>query len=192
MAAQPQVPSTRVVTGKVRCSYVNVFEARLNEQNGKMEFGMVVLVPKSDTATVAKLKAAMDAAVAGKWPQKVPPGLQKPIHDGDGAKPNGGEYGEECKGHWVINVKSKERPGIVDAARNPIMDKSQFKSGDYARVSLNAYAYDNKRIGVAFGLNNIQVIESGESLSGRTRPEDDFDDYGEAGAPAAQAANNPW
>ena len=172
---QANTASTKVVTGKVRSSYVNVFNARLNELNGKEEFSMSVLIPKEDKDTTAKLKAAMEAAIASKWAGKVPAGLQKPVHDGDGEKPNGGEYGEECRGHWVLNVKSNKRPGIIDANMNDVIDPNEFQSGDYCRVSLGAYAYDNMRKGVSFGLNNIQVLAKGDPLGGtRSRPLDDF------------------
>lgn len=167
--------NTKVVTGKVRASYVNVFSPRLNELNGKEEFSMSVLIPKEDKETSTKLKAAMEAAIAAKWPNKPPAGLQKPVHDGDGEKPNGGEYGEECRGHWVLNVKSNKRPGIIDASMNDVLDPNEFQSGDFCRVSLGAYAYDNMRRGVSFGLNNIQVLAKGDPLGGtRTRPQDDF------------------
>lgn len=167
--------NTKVVTGRARASYANVFNARLNELNGKEEYSLTVLIPKEDKETSAKLKAAMEAAIANKWPNKPPAGLQKPVHDGDGEKPNGGEYGEECRGHWVLNVKSNKRPGIIDANMNDVIDPNEFVSGDYCRVSLGAYAYDNLRKGVSFGLNNIQVLAKGDPLGGtRSRPQDDF------------------
>lgn len=166
---------TYVVTGKVRASYVNVFKPRLNELSGNEEYGFTMLVPKDDTATISKLNAAMKAAIEAKWGNKPPAGLQRPIHDGDGAKPNGGEYGEECRGHWVVNVKSRDRPNVVDEGTNPIIDPSEFVSGDYCRCSLNAFGYDNKRKGVSFGLNNIQRLARGESLTGRRRAEDEFE-----------------
>jgi len=38
-------------------------------------------------------------------------------------------------------------------------------SGDYIRVSVNAYAYDAAgNRGVAFGLNNVLFVERGEPL----------------------------
>jgi hypothetical protein len=191
MAAQPQVPSTRVVTGVVRCSYVYVHEPKKNIETGKDEYAMAILVPKTDRETIAKLRAARDAAAAAKWGSKLPAGLQSPIHDGDGAKPNGGDYGEECKGHYVINVKSSQRPGLVDAALNPVLNREDFQSGDYARVSLNAYAYDKKRLGVAFGLNNIQVVRKGDSLTGRARAEDDFDTFGGGDSFEGTGADTP-
>jgi len=165
----------KLITGRVRASFVNVFQPRLNELSGKEEFSMTLLVPKTDKATLASIKKAQEEAIALKWQGKPPVGLQLPLHDGDGEKPNGGEYGPECANHWVLNVKSNRRPGIVDREMNEIIDPNEFISGDYCRVSLGAYAYDNKRRGVAFGLNNIQVLDKGDPLGGsRTRPEDDF------------------
>lgn len=195
MTAQAAVKASpkKVITGKVRSSYVNVFSPRLNELNGKEEYSMVALIPKSDKDTVAKLKGAMDTAIAEKWPNKPPAGLQNPVHDGDGPKPNGGEYGPECAGHWVLNVKSKMRPGIVDKNLQDVIEQGEFQSGDYCRISVNAYAYDNMRKGVSFGLNNIQVLERGEPLAGGTSAADDFggatavnDDFSDVDP------SNPW
>jgi hypothetical protein len=74
-------------------------------------------------------------------------------------------------------IASKLRPGIVDLNRNEIIDQDGIKSGDYARVSMNAYAYDvNGNRGVSFGLGNVQLVAEGEALSSRTRAEDDFSD----------------
>lgn len=201
--------ATEVLTGRCRASYVNVFRPRLNTESGKEEYSMTLLVPKSDEKTMAAIKAAAKVALMEKWAGKPPNGLQIPWHDGDGPKPNGGDYGEECRGHWVLNVKTggnpPRKPGIVDLQRQDIIDPGAFVSGDYCRCTLNAFAYDNRRKGVSFGLNNIQVLARGEALSsaGR-RAEDDFDDLpaGEgfgtdvvgAGNTAAPAANarNPW
>lgn len=179
--------TTKVITGKCRASYVNVFQPRQNELSGKEEYSMVLLIPKSDTQTVANLKAAIEVAKVNKWGNKIPPGVQSPVHDGDGERPNGGLYGEECQGHWVLNIKSSRRPGIVDANVQPIMSQDDFGSGDYCRVSVNAFAYDNARKGVSFGLNNIQVLEKGESLGGSSaRAEDEF------GPVAAANESSPW
>jgi len=187
MSAQPAPASRKVVTGKCRASYVNVFQPRRNELSGKDEYSMVLLVPKSDTGTVAKLKGAIESAKADKWGAKIPPGVRNPVNDGDGERPNGGPYGEECFGHWVLNVKSNRRPGIVDASLQDVINPDDFGSGDYCRASLNAFAYDNASKGVSFALNNIQVLERGDSLGGSaSRPEDDFEAVG-----AANEAS-PW
>jgi hypothetical protein len=164
---------TKVVTGKVRLSYVNVFEPRAGMNGGDPKYSVCVLIPKSDTATVNKVKAAIEAAKeAGKatWGGKVPPGVKVPLRDGDTERDSA-----EYKGHWFINANSKQQPGVVDAQLNPIMSKGEVYSGVYGRVSLNFYAYSQSgNKGVGAGLQNVQKLADGEPLSGRSRAEDDF------------------
>lgn len=165
--------SKKVVTGKVRGSYVNVFRPRLNDMSGQDEYSMSLLIPKSDTATVAKIKAAINAAKAEKFPGKTPANFRSPLRDGDEERGDDPAY----VGHWFMNVKSKNKPGIVDKDRNEVIDADEFVSGDYCRVSINAYGYDvSGNRGVSFGLGNVQVLAKGEPLSSRARAEDDFDD----------------
>ena len=66
-------------------------------------------------------------------------------------------------------------PGIVDADRNPILERSEVYSGVYGRASINFYAFNsNGNKGIACGLNNLQKIRDGEPLGGKSRAEDDF------------------
>jgi hypothetical protein len=160
--------STRVVTGKVRFSYFSALSARKNEMNGKEEFSTQVLVPKSDTETINALKAAAKAALIAKFGDKIPKTVRNPLRDGDTeTKSDGGQLGAEYAGHYFFNTKSTNKPGAVDAHGHDIIGSQDIVSGDFGRVSLNAYAYDqagNK--GVAFGLNNILLVSKGDSLGG--------------------------
>jgi hypothetical protein len=167
------IAPTKVVTGKVRASYVNVFRPRMNDLSGQEEYSMSILVPKSDKETLAKLNVAVETATTNKWPGKAPASLRLPLRDGDDERPDDPAY----RKHYFVNLKSKLPPGIVDAQRREVLDEKDFLSGDYCRVSIAAFAYDQKgNKGVSFGLNNIQVIGKGEPL-GRARAEDDFDSY---------------
>jgi len=170
--------TTKVVTGKVRLSYANLFVPVASRDNPGAEpkYSVSLLIPKSDTRTLAAIKAAQEFAIAAKWPKR-PAKLASTLHDGDGVKEKTGEpYTEECKGHWVMSVSSKVKPGVVDANLQSVMDASEVRSGDYARVSINAYCYDTSgNRGVSFGLNNVQKLATGDALgAGRTRAEDDF------------------
>ncbi|BGI52474.1 MAG: DUF2815 family protein [Candidatus Hamiltonella defensa (Ceratovacuna japonica)] len=169
----------KVVTGEVRGSYVNVFNTRLNDLSGKEEYSMMILIPKEDKETVAHLKKAIKAAIDDKWGAKCPANLRHPLRDGDSEAdlPDTVAAGEEpYAGHYFMNLKSFQKPGIVDVNVQPVIDESDFRSGDYCRVSINAYAYDQKgNKGVAFGLNNIQVLRKGQPLGGVSRAENDFD-----------------
>ena len=75
-----------------------------------------------------------------------------------------------------INANSATAPGIVDADRQPILERSEVYSGVYGRASINLYAFNsNGNKGIACGLNNLQKIRDGEPLGGKSRAEDDFD-----------------
>ena len=57
------------------------------------------------------------------------------------------------------------------------MDRDEVYSGCYCRFSITFYPFSaSGNNGVAVGLNHIQKVADGESLSGRNRAEDDFDD----------------
>ena len=190
--------STKTVTGEVRFSYFSALSARVNEMNGKEEFSTQVLVPKSDTETVAGLKAAAKAALMEKFGDKIPKNIRNPLRDGDTeTKGDGSPMGEEYAGHWFFNTKSAKRPGAVDAEGNDILGNDEIVSGDHGRVSLNAYAYDtagNK--GVAFGLNNIMFTRRGKPLGvARSSAADDFGIVKGKSKPAADlgtAGDDDW
>ncbi|MEJ6019857.1 DUF2815 family protein [Corynebacterium sp. H113] len=166
--------TTRVVTGEVRLSYANVWEPRsINGSDPK--FSCSILIPKSDTATIARIEKAIDAALQegiGKFGGKMPPkgSLKLPLRDGDTEKDD-----EVYAGHYFINANSKTQPQIVDEQVQPIIDQSEVYSGCYGRVSVNFYAFNtNGNRGVACGLGNIQKLRDGEALGGGVSAEVDF------------------
>jgi hypothetical protein len=177
MAAQtqPKTSNTKVVTGKIRLSYANIFQPRAIAEGQEPKYSLCVLIPKSDKETLNKIKAAVEAAKqagASPWGGKIPSSLKLPLRDGDVDRPDQPEY----EGHYFLNASSKQKPGIVDKQLNEILDQTEVYSGCYGRVSLNFFAFNqagNKGIGC--GLQNVQKLADGESLSGRTRAEDDFD-----------------
>lgn len=172
---------TKVITGKVRLSYFNGFVAVAmdKEKPDDKKFSTTILIPKGDTKTMMLVHAAIDAASAdfkAKNNGKLPKSYKLPVRDGD---EEADEKGEAYAGHWFFSASSKRQPGIIDKDRQEIIDKSEVKSGDYARVSLNFYEFDipGKSKGVAVGLNNIQKLADGEALGGNfSKAEDDFAD----------------
>ena len=172
--------STRVVTGKVRFSYVNIFEP--NAQNdGDPKYSVTLLIPKSDTTIIGKIKEAIAEArelfCKKNGASALPAKPNHTLHDGDGLKDSGEPYGEECKGCYVISVSSKQKPVIVDSFRNPITDPGEVVSGDYGRAAINFYGYSRSgKKGVSAGLQSIQKLYDGEPLGGARGSADDFDD----------------
>lgn len=178
-------PATKVVTGEVRLSYAHLFEP-WSGTGGEPKYSVSLLIKKTDTDTLSRIKAAIEAAKEadkGKWNGTIPADLRMPVRDGDAELASGKKTGDEYAGCYFINVSSKQRPGVVDAALNPVIDPAQAYSGCYARVSINAFGYNaNGNQGISFGLNNVQIIRDGEPLGGSTRPEDDFSAFETAGS----------
>ena len=52
---------TSVTTGRVRLSYVNVFQPR-EDMSGRKKYSVTLLIPKTDTATVQRINDAIEAA----------------------------------------------------------------------------------------------------------------------------------
>lgn len=172
--------ATKVVTGKVRFSYVNIFEPKVPNGGGDPKYSLTLLIPKSDTATVGKIRTAMAEARenfrkrngAGALPDKP----NHTLHDGDGLRDSGEPYGPECKGCYVITVSSKQKPVIVDIFRNEITDPGEVYSGCYGRAAINFYGYNsNGKKGISAGLLSIQKLHDGEPF-GTVGSASDFDD----------------
>ena len=170
---------TKVITGpETRWSYANVWDAK-SINGGAPKFSVSLIIPKSDTKTVEKIKAAIQAAYEEgqsklKGNGKSVPALsviKTPLRDGDTERSDDPSYA----GCYFINANSSAAPGIVDADRQPILDRSEVYSGVYGRASISLYAFNsNGNRGIACGLNNLQKIKDGEPLGGKSRAEDDF------------------
>ena len=170
---------TKVITGPdTRWSYANVWEAK--SINGSVpKYSVSLIIPKNDKVTVEKIKAAIQAAYtqgesklrgSGKT---VPPlsAIKTPLRDGDLERPDDETY----KNSYFINANSTTAPGIVDADRQQIIDRSEVYSGVYGRASISFYAFNsNGNRGIACSLNNLQKIKDGKPLGGKARAEDDF------------------
>lgn len=168
---------TKVVTGEVRLSYVHVFEAFANNPDQDPKFSVVLLIPKTDTKTVAAIRRAQQAALeAGKETKfggRVPKAWKDTFRDGD--EEGDLDRNPEYEGHWFMTVSSKTKPGVVDQDVNPILDSTEVYSGCYARVSINAFPFSTQgNKGVSFGLNHVQKLRDGDYLGGRSKAEDDF------------------
>ena len=175
---QAQNPQ-KVITGPdTRWSYANVWEAT-SINGGTPKFSVSLIIPKSDVRTIAKIQAATEAAyregeakLKGNGKSVSPlASLKTPLRDGDTERPDDPAYADA----YFINANSATAPGVVDADRNEILNRSEVYSGVYGRASVNFYAFNsNGNKGIACGLNNLQKIRDGEPLGGKSRAEDDF------------------
>lgn len=174
--------STRIITGKARLSFPHLFEPWAAKQSDPPKYSTMVLIPKSDTATIEKMRAAEEEIKATKsavWGGKVPKHLKSSLHDGDvETEKYDPEDWPERHGHFYITPNSnvQYKPGVVDRALNPILDRSEVYSGVYAKVSMTAFAYNTSgNLGIGFGLNNVQILGGGENLGGGVSAASEFD-----------------
>lgn len=186
--------STKLVTGKVRLSYANVWEPQ-SIDGGDPKYSTSILIPKDDKETLRKIKVIVDLLkeqAKAKFGGKLPAKFHTPLRDGDEEKPDDEAYA----GHYFFNASSKNKPGIAKPIGKDgngktkfaeITDTTEVYSGCYAKVSINFYLFDTKgNKGIAAGLNNIVKVQDGDFLGGRSSLSDDFanedfdsDDYGD-------------
>lgn len=176
---------SKATTPEFRVAFPTVFRPKLNTQNEKMEYSIVALFPKG--TDLSKLAAAAGVALEKKFgadKSKWPGDLSKyksPFRDQGDREKKDPETGKMVlpqgyeKGAMYMNLRSGQKPGVVDKAVQPIIDESEFYGGCYCIATINAYAYDIKgNRGVSFGLGNVQKVRDGDPFGNRSKPEEDF------------------
>ncbi len=120
---------TKVITGIVRLSYANVWEPK-SINGGAEKYSVSLIIPKTDTKTIAAINVAVDAAIEegkGKFGGKVPnkAALKLPLRDGDIDRPDDEAYADS----YFINANSNTAPQLVNSQVEPILDRSEIYSG---------------------------------------------------------------
>ena len=141
--------NTNEVIIPCRLSYANIWEPKQVNGTGDPKYSCCLLIKKSDTAAIAKLKAAIevvkkDPKALAKWGGSVPKNLKSPLRDGDEEKDD-----ENYLGCFFLNANAAEnrRPRIIDRACREELDQEEVNSG-------------------SSGLEVIQKARDGERLSG--------------------------
>lgn len=164
--------SIKLLTPKFRASFVQVFTPKAHESApDKPMYSLAMLFDKKaqETPEYKKLVAGIKEIIVKDFDGKVPQRFWNPLQKGDDKQYQG------YAGCMFMNAKSKEKPGIVDKDLNDIIDPPEFYSGVYARATIQLFSFDNMgNKGIGVGLQNIQKLADGESLTGRTKATDDF------------------
>src|SRR5215467_3808953 len=87
--------------------------------------------------------------------------------------------GYDIPGGMFIRPWTKNKPGVVDAARQEITVPGDVWAGQVVRATVSPFAYEQTgNRGVSFGLANVQICRTDtRRLDGRRAAKDDFDDY---------------
>lgn len=170
--------TTKVVTGKVRFCYVNVFEPRESSEGETPKYSVCILIPKDDTATIDKINKAIEAAKRAGQSRladnkgRIPSNIRLPLRDGDADRPDDPAY----ENMMFLNANTIRKPAIVDKNLNPILEREEFYSGCWGHASINFFAYNTSNSkGIGVGLLALQKTKDDEPLSGAyTNVEEDF------------------
>lgn len=179
-----------ITTGKVRASFVHIFQPRVPENGGEPKYSLTLLIPKTDTQTLNAIYADIERAKQ-EGAQKVfggaaPAMCRTPLYDGDGYRPSGEPFGEECHGCMVMTASAKQQPEIVDITMQKVINPSEVYSGCYIRANINFFAYSsNGNKGIGCGLNAVQKVADGEPLTARVSAEEAFGGRNAYQTPAA-------
>lgn len=192
--------TNRDVTAYGRLSYAHLFTPHAPNEQAAPKYSATLLIPKSDTATLQRIQAAIQAAVQDGvdrkvFKQAIDPAHTKypPLRDGDLPNDSGEPRGPEFAGHYFIAAKApvKRKPFVVDGNVQPIIDETEIYSGAYVNMAVQFFAYENSgNKGVSASLVGVQKVKDGERLGGPlTEAEDVFSALGNGGAaPAPQSA----
>lgn len=193
----------RNVTIRGRLSFPDLFKAHKANDQAAPKFGATLLIPKSDTATIAAVQKAIDAAVAkgikdGKFKNTIDPSKTKypPLRDGDSLTDSGEPRGPEYAGHWFISAKSPESrpPMVVDKQRQPIFNEDDIYPGCYVYMALEFYPYENTgNKGIAPALIGVMFDADGERFGDAPLEAEDVFGMvaGNTGA-AAPSSDDDW
>lgn len=168
---------SKVITPEAMLSYPNLDEPKVPQGQTEPVFSCaLVFAADADlSAMKAAVKAVGEEKFGDKFAAMVKAGKLKLPFRTDGEEKG---YPE---GSTFINVKSKQKPGIVsryagsDGKPMPITNMAEIYAGCFVRASLRAFAYDNNgNRGISFALNNIQKLKDGQRIDGRMKAEDEF------------------
>ena len=177
----------------VRFSYIVAHTPEQDKfsKEPKLLYKCTFLIPKTNIEDVKILKDAIAACLKAEFTDKkkpIPPNHWNPLRDGDkDTKEDGSAYGEETRGHYIINSKTSTDypPSVVGTTKGADgkllrIGKADIKSGDWGRAELAIYGYTFKAGGAGAGLNKVQLVQQGESLGGNGLSAEDvfgaFDD----------------
>lgn len=189
---QPQKKKKGIITPVFQLSFPHLFAPQEAMQaGGKAKYGLMAIFSPDEMDAKDKslwsgmIALANEAAVKkfGKPLKDLPPNYKRPFHRGDEKD----QYGMTAAQRYT-NITSHVKPEIRMPDGVTKLDDWCKKNGKtvdeiifpgiYCRASVNAFDYKKGGgMGVAFGLNGLLYVKSGERLDNRTLSNEEFEDY---------------
>lgn len=157
-------------------SFLNLEKPRIMPGivNAEPRFSMSLIFDKTAQASpeFIKLQDACQEAAREFFKGKLPHNMRSPFRDGAEKQ---GQYEGYKAGDIFIQPWSKNKPGVVNRARQEVIDFTEFHAGWIARAFVRPFAYDqagNK--GVGLFLDVVQFLKAGKRLDGRLNATEAF------------------
>lgn len=160
-------------------SFLNLAKPRAITPDADERYGLTLIFDKAaqQREEFKALEKAIDEALHKKWPNRLPPGLKSPFRDG---ADKAGVYEGYHPGDIFISPWSKEKPGVVDADRQDMLDLAEVYAGWIARARVRPFAYDTAgKRGCSLFLDSVQFLRPGKRLDGRKAASESYPDDGE-------------
>lgn len=172
----------KLTIGPVRLSYPHLLAPSINEKNEEW-YEATCLIPKSDSATVAKLQEAIKSLKekeAQFYGGTLPAGWKNPVKDGDKTDPESGQpiAKGRYKGYYFFRTRSKMQPAVLDGTVAPaivngkpkrpvITDATKVYGGCwvYIDAQLCDFTFNEQSRGGSIYLNSVLKYRDDEPLA---------------------------
>lgn len=169
-------------------SFPHLFQPRAVKQGDEPKYSCSVLILKTDPQ-LAQVQQIIEAEKANGFPSGFPPKGKVCLKDG------AVEYPQDSRMHNYMIIsgtaKADQKPVVVDAGMQPVMDPATVYPGAEAWVQLNTFVYNmDTSKGVGAGLNGVMLtgLEGALGrLDNRPTAEQMFADVAGGGTPAPVA-----
>lgn len=187
-------PATRVITSEVRFSFCHLAEPYSYADDGQQtpKYSISMIIRKDDTHTLEAIKKNYEEAIqrgiekfGESFRRKATP-LVRPVGSDSGLlvdcdKDERYEGDADYKNCYILQAKSITPAPVyaVETGKRALSAeeiKSIVYSGCYGKVLFNFYPYNNRKMGIACGLDSVLKTRDGESLGGRVNAMDYFGD----------------
>lgn len=187
-------PATRVITSEVRLSFCHLAEPYSfgSDDQQTPKYSVSMIISKTDSATLAAIKANYNQAIEhgiekyGEAFRKKATPLVRPEGSDSGLlidcdKDERYQEDKDYQNCFILTAKSLT-PAPVYAIETGMRQlkteeiKDLVYSGCYGKVLFKFYPYNNRKMGIACGLDSVLKTRDGESLGGRVNALDYFGD----------------
>ena len=177
MSAKKSSSTETFVVEDCILSYPHLFQPQQVNGQGEPKYSTVLLL-NEQVAQVVMQKAQELAQSHFTNGESQMQKFQWPISKASEKMSNSGSFpyrdNPRVANRYIVNAKASQEypPQIIDANRNPVMDRSQIYAGVVAAAGIRLYTFNNMgNIGIGVGLSAIMKTADGEPLADSGAPD---------------------